>query len=129
MQLRLPHAAGAGQGSGLGVREVTTLMAARTRTRRRGGARRNDRPQPCQRCRAPIVWATVLEPDGRLRTYPDGRIVHVPLNAEPTPVGRFEYVRGPVGRPVVRELDEMERLLPVDADRFMRHYDTPSDER
>lgn len=105
------------------------MTPTRSRPRRRSGLRRNDRPQPCQRCRMRIVWGVVLEPDGTLRRWPDGRLVHVPLNAEPVPTGRFEYVRGTAGRPVVRELDELERLIRTDADRYQRHYDLPVGER
>ena len=103
-------------------------MAPARARRRRTGVRRCDRPQRCQRCREMIVWGRIIEPSGRLRTYRDGHLVHVPLNAVPVPMGRFEYVRGTVGRPVVRELDELERIMPSEADRFMRHYDLPAGE-
>jgi hypothetical protein len=104
---------------------MTVMSRSTGRRGRYTRARRDDRPVRCRNCRTPIVWAAVVEPDGQLRRRSGGELVHVPLNAKTSALGKFEYVRGTIARPVVRELDEDERLAPSDADRFHRHYDVP----
>jgi hypothetical protein len=98
---------------------------------RRRHARRYEKPQPCQRCRIPIIWGIVEEDGGHLRRRRDDptRFAFVPLNATPNPRGEFAYVRGPAGRPVVREIDEPFRRIRLDVDRFTRHLDTVREER
>lgn len=108
------------------------MTAATKRRGMRGGVRRSDRPQPCQRCRRPIVWGLPVGEDGKpMRRRDDpSRFAFVALNADPVRTGEYAYLRGPAGRPVVRELvDELERLRWAETDRYTRHRDTVRDER
>lgn len=86
---------------------------------------------PCERCLRPIVFALVEESDGRIRARSDDptRFSYVRLNAEPVAWGDYEYVRGSARRPVVRALDDPEKRVRGDSDRYTRHLDTVREER
>jgi hypothetical protein len=50
-----------------------------------------------------------------------GRLRKLPVNATPVPHGTYEYVAGPTGRPVLRELDGHELLAAPQGDRYVSH--------
>lgn len=80
------------------------------------------RPPRCRHCRRPILFATVHRIDGSVER-------NVRVNAAPSAHGRLEYLRGSLHAPVLRELDDDQRLLPPNGDRYSRHRDAPSPDR
>lgn len=105
---------------------AATKLPGRGRRGRYTRARRDDRPKACPNCRRPTIWGVVLEADGKLRLNVKGNLAHIQLNAEPNPIGAYEYVRGSLSRPVVRHLDLEERMRPSDTTRYSQHRDTPA---
>lgn len=84
---------------------------------------RVSRTAKCRHCRRPILFATVIRLDGTMEH-------RVRVNARPVPGGRLQYVRGSVAHPVLRELDDPDRLLAhPDADRYTAHLDTVRPDR
>lgn len=65
-------------------------------------------------CSAPMLFAAVIKLDGTMTT--------LPVDPDPTPTGNLVYVRGSSHRPVLRTLDEDERLAPATDDRYVAHF-------
>lgn len=76
------------------------------------------KPWKCGSCRRTLLLGLV-----------DGTAERVVLDAEETPRGPYEYVRGDAQHPVVRELTEDQLLQPADGPRYRKHVDAVDPDR
>lgn len=65
-------------------------------------------------CLRPILFAMVRKLDGK--------ITKLPVDPDPVPDGNLAYVSGESRRPVLRTLDEVERLQRSDEPRYQAHF-------